>query len=420
MRRAMLMCLSVVMCCLGYVSVASAQVTPGWECVPAAAGSAVVSGGTGNSPSCAAGSTAVLAPTYVSSGVGGKPTVEFSTMNVQVVSGSGATDGTRNGEGNLVVGYAENPNSLGRTGSNNLVVGSKGGWTGYGNLIAGVGDQAANSYSAVFGDTNIARGSGELLGGAQNSAWGKGASITGGLSNQAAGADASVTGGELNYARDLASSVTGGCQNVTGSTAPPAGTCPSSGTESVTGGNDNTASGLSAAITGGQLNQASDPFSFVADGCDNRAGTTGTTVDPNRCVQRYQSITGGDFNTVSGKYATISAGEYNTASGYNATISGGYQNTAPGTSATISAGGYNTAAGSVATVSGGTGNIAGDVSTLANGQVITDGDYSSITGGQDNHTASGATSILGGLNETLSSNPDRYGFSVAGATLFSP
>src|SRR5689334_1087682 len=74
-------------------SPALTAVTPGWECVPTTAGQAVVSGGTGASPSCGAGTTAVLAPTYVSTGVGGKPTVVFSAVNVQIVSGSGSTSG---------------------------------------------------------------------------------------------------------------------------------------------------------------------------------------------------------------------------------------------------------------------------------------------------------------------------------------
>jgi hypothetical protein len=53
---------------------AALAATPGWECVPTTAGQAVVSGGTGAAPSCGAGTTVVLAPTFVSSGVGGKPT----------------------------------------------------------------------------------------------------------------------------------------------------------------------------------------------------------------------------------------------------------------------------------------------------------------------------------------------------------
>ena len=61
---------ALVMAAFGCVcSAAFGAVTPGWECVPTTAGQAVVSGGTGSKPSCSGG-TAVLAPTYVSSGVG--------------------------------------------------------------------------------------------------------------------------------------------------------------------------------------------------------------------------------------------------------------------------------------------------------------------------------------------------------------
>src|SRR5947209_3374201 len=107
MRRMALVTASVA-AALGITAAAASAVTPGWECVPHTAGQSVVSGGTGAAPTCGSGTTAVLAPTYVSTGVGGKPTVQFSTVNVQVVSGLGATPGA-NGEGNLVVGYAENP-----------------------------------------------------------------------------------------------------------------------------------------------------------------------------------------------------------------------------------------------------------------------------------------------------------------------
>ena len=62
-----------------------------WECIPTPAGQAGVSGGTGAAPSCGAGTTAVLAPTFVVSGVGGLPPDAFSGVNVQVVSGSGTT-----------------------------------------------------------------------------------------------------------------------------------------------------------------------------------------------------------------------------------------------------------------------------------------------------------------------------------------
>src|SRR5438270_9235514 len=95
---------------------ALATVTPGWECVPTTAGQAVVSGGTAAAPSCGAGTTAVLAPTYVPTGAGGKPTVQFAAVNVQIVNGAGAT-ASLTGTGNLVLGYDENPSSRAQTGS---------------------------------------------------------------------------------------------------------------------------------------------------------------------------------------------------------------------------------------------------------------------------------------------------------------
>src|SRR5438067_1343428 len=111
-------------------------VTPGWECVPATAGQAVVSGGTGPAPSCGAGTTAVLAPTYVSAGVGGKPTVQFAAVNVQILNGTGRTASV-NGTGNLVIGYDENPASLAQTGSHDLILGRNHSFTGFAQLLAG-------------------------------------------------------------------------------------------------------------------------------------------------------------------------------------------------------------------------------------------------------------------------------------------
>ena len=93
-------------------------------------------GGTGATPACSSG-TAVLAPTYVSAGVGGKPTVMFSTVNVQVLSGAGSTSAAVNGEGNLIVGYAENRLHYAQTGSNDLVLGADNGWSSYGRSSAG-------------------------------------------------------------------------------------------------------------------------------------------------------------------------------------------------------------------------------------------------------------------------------------------
>ena len=108
-----------------FASGALAAVTPGWECIPTSAGQAVVSGGTGSAPSCGAGATAVLAPTYVSSGVGGKPTVKFSAVNVQILNGAGSTasiNGTGNTLDNVLTGNSAVNTLTGGAGNDTYVV----------------------------------------------------------------------------------------------------------------------------------------------------------------------------------------------------------------------------------------------------------------------------------------------------------
>ena len=51
----------------------------------------------------------------------GGATLRVIGVNVQIVSGSGATDGPVNGTGNLIIGYNENRSSNARTGSHNLM-----------------------------------------------------------------------------------------------------------------------------------------------------------------------------------------------------------------------------------------------------------------------------------------------------------
>lgn len=177
--------------------VSASSLTPGWECIPATAGQAVLSGGTGATPSCAAGSTAVLAPTFISSGVGGKPTAAFSAVNLQVLSGTGSTS-TVNGEGNLVVGYAENTTGHTRTGSNNLVVGSENGWTSYGALIGGYSNLAQGKFGTVVGSNNTGHGGWTFVAGQHNQAKGSYSSVVGGSANIANGVKSSVLGGDAN------------------------------------------------------------------------------------------------------------------------------------------------------------------------------------------------------------------------------
>ena len=88
MRRVVLLLAAVGGVLAGWAS-ATLGATPGWGVCADDCGQAVVSGGTGAAPSCSSG-TPVLAPTYVSSGVDGKPTVQFSGVNVQIINGTGS------------------------------------------------------------------------------------------------------------------------------------------------------------------------------------------------------------------------------------------------------------------------------------------------------------------------------------------
>jgi hypothetical protein len=116
--------------------------------------------------------------------VGGKPTIRFSGVNVQVVSGAGKTNAVVNGMGNLVIGYDENEGKHEQTGSHNLILGEEQTFTSFGGIVAGV----------------------------SNSITGESASVIGGTGNTASEAmfEASVSGGRHNHADGNFSSILGG------------------------------------------------------------------------------------------------------------------------------------------------------------------------------------------------------------------
>src|SRR5205085_3652621 len=94
---------------------------------------------------------------FISSGVGARPTVRFTGVNVQIVSGSGATNGSVNGEGNLVLGYDESPGT--QSGSHNLVLGVGQAFTSFGAILGGAHNSATGPYAAAVGYGNAAKGS---------------------------------------------------------------------------------------------------------------------------------------------------------------------------------------------------------------------------------------------------------------------
>jgi hypothetical protein len=300
-------------------------------CVPSTAGQAVSSDGNG-SAACSGAATKVALPAssadqqalisilphirFSTSGVGAKPTIQFSGVNVQVVSGSGTTNGTLNGEGNLVVGYAENISNRTRTGSNDLIVGLNNGWSSFGQIVGGRNNVASGLYATAVGDGNAARGIDSFVAGLGNAASGAESSVSGGTGNVAFGSQASVTGGHLNQARGASSSVVGGCENVAGPGSPSSGSCLPDA-EAVLGGLDNVASGLKSTISGGQANGATGTAATVAGGSSSTAsGSTSSILGgfENLATTPGASVSGGDLNTASAIAASVLGGQNNTAS----------------------------------------------------------------------------------------------------------
>jgi hypothetical protein len=93
---------------------------------------------------------------YSSSGVNNKPTLTISGANLQVNSGSGSTDGTVNGLGNVIIDYDENPGT--QSGSNNLVLGNGQAVTWFGGVVAGQGNSLSGPFSDAFGHNDTAAG----------------------------------------------------------------------------------------------------------------------------------------------------------------------------------------------------------------------------------------------------------------------
>jgi hypothetical protein len=116
---------------------------------------------------------------FVASGVGGKPTIQFSGANVQIVNGEGKT-ATTNGAGNFIIGYDEEPGS--QTGSHNVIMGPEDGYASYGALIGGRDNRALSPYGFVAGIANKTGG--------------EGSAVSGGFENTAGFAFSSIFGGK--------------------------------------------------------------------------------------------------------------------------------------------------------------------------------------------------------------------------------
>jgi len=169
--------------------------------------------------------------------------VIFEKCNVYIRNGSGQTDGTVNGLGNLIIGYNEiTGENLKRTGSHNLVIGPEHAYSSFGGLVAGRENTLRAPYASITG-------------GRLNTASGLGASVSGGSVNTASKDFASVSGGKNNEAQGLNASVSGGTSNSA-----------QGHFSSVTGGSDNAASGFAASVSGGSGNVAKGNYTSISGG----------------------------------------------------------------------------------------------------------------------------------------------------------
>jgi hypothetical protein len=265
---------------------------------------------------------------YEEQGVGGKPTIQVTGANLQIVSGSGKTNGPVNGAGNLIIGYDDVAECFTETmfcggklppqsGSHNLVLGTSQEYTSYGAILGGLINHALAPYTFLVGYENRATGgAASVSGGASNTASEVKASVSGGASNKASGISSSVSGGYENKATEAHAWVGGGILNTArfGSVAGGFENESDEGTAAVLGGAKNKATLEGSSVSGGRLNTANGLYSSVSGGLKNTASA------------EYASVSGGLKNTASAENSSVSGGEANTASGNFSSILGGKDN----------------------------------------------------------------------------------------------
>jgi hypothetical protein len=332
---------------------------------------------------------------FNASGIGGKPTIQISRANLQIVNGLGTTE-TLNGVGNLIIGYDEEPGT--QTGSHDLMLGTGQSYTSYGAILGGLENTASGPSSFVVGAHDTASGpNASVSGGQQNTANTYSASVSGGSGNIAGVRGETCCG---NREADVYPSVSGGTEN----TAEGAGA-------SVSGGRHNRATDAGpdrrfedASVSGGIDNSAEGPGAWVSGGEGNAAGTEsaeGYNPGPS-------SVSGGRHNLADGTWASVSGGVNNAADGPGASVSGGENNMAGGFNPGCCALGMGPRAPSV---SGGYKNIAqgayssilGGKEDFVNGAPFnnTTGSWATVSGGYKNNAKSAYSSILGGKEELV-------------------
>ncbi len=243
-----------------------------------------------------ASSVMSLAP-YLEVTTSGTPKALLTGINLQIVNGMGQT-ATKNGAGNLIVGYDEF-----RGVPPEWVCAPP--WDPYGAGSVCPGEEKSGSHYVVVGPRHIYSSYGGLVVGSDNAASGQFASAVGGSGNRAVGGYSLTAGGQ------------GGAVGA----VPPG----------------NVGTGWYAVAVGGSNNVAGASFSVVAGGDGNN------TIQKLDNPETLMSVFGGQGNTASGHLATVCGGSANVAAGSGSAVVGGMNNVAGVGISTVTGGVNNTA-----------------------------------------------------------------------------
>ncbi len=192
------------------------------------------------------------------------PIATFSGLNLQLVNGTGTTDGVPNRLGNFIIGYdvARNDNSYFCSSGNYTSLTSCGN-AGYTWAVS----HKTGSHYLIIGDQNNYSQYGGLVVGRRNTSNRDYASVSGGQFNIASGSYSSISGGSANKASGGVASISGGSGNIA-----------SFDFTSISGGLGNTASGVNASISGGGGNIASHNNSSILGGVGQTTSNPSQTI----------------------------------------------------------------------------------------------------------------------------------------------
>lgn len=143
------------------------------------------------------------------------PRILIEGANVQIINGDPSeSTNSRNGLGNLIVGYNEPRIGNIRVCSDGQFIDNDPGTGCEANGHIWAFNHKSGSHNLIVGPENAYSRTGGTVLGASNAINREGASVTGGFRNLASGSHSSVSGGDENFARGDRSSATGGNENI--------------------------------------------------------------------------------------------------------------------------------------------------------------------------------------------------------------